>query len=119
MKRLIWAAALTFLLAAIIVFGKYTVTSNCRALLDEVEACQSEKNTASAIAKAEALENKWNKKEWLLSIFINRNIVQEIGVHIALIKQTASEPDSLDYGICCREAYVLLSHAVKNQRLSF
>lgn len=119
MKRLIWAGAFCIILAAILAFGTHTVKANCRELLSDIEACENEQNKISALEKAEILENKWIEKEPLLSVFINRNIVQEIGVHIALIQQTAVEPDSLDYAAACCEAHVLITHAIKNQRLSF
>ena len=119
MKRLIWAGAICVLLASILAFGNYTVKTNCRELLAGVEECKATQNKISAQEKAEILENKWVEKEPLLSIFVNRNTVQEIGVHIALIQQNATEPDSLDYAAACREVQVLITHAIKNQRLSF
>ncbi len=119
MKRLIWVAVFSAVLVAIIAFGNYTVKSTCSDLLAGIEECKSEQNKISAQEKAEILENKWIEKEPLLSVFVNRNIVQEIGVHIALIQQTADEPDSLDYAVACREAHVLVTHAIKNQRISF
>ncbi|MBP3692513.1 MAG: DUF4363 family protein [Clostridia bacterium] len=119
MKRLIWAAGLSILLVAIVAYGKFTVKANCNELLSDIEICKNEQNKISAQQKAEILENKWIEKEPLLSVFINRNIVQEIGVHIALIHQNATEPDSLDYAAACAEAHVLITHAIKNQRLAF
>lgn len=119
MKRLIWAAALSVLLCAILAVGNYTVNINCDRLLLSVEACKNEQNKISAQERAEILENDWVKKEPLMKFFINRNIVQEIGVHIALIRETSREPDSLDYKSACRETEILLTHAIKNQRLGF
>lgn len=119
MKRTIWAGVLSCLLAAILVFGNRTVKQNCNLLLEQVDGCKAEKNKASAIKMAEALEDEWIQKEGLLSVFINRNIVQEIGVSVALIKQYASKPDSMEYTAYCTQTQVLITHAVKNQRLSF
>ncbi len=118
MKRLIWATVLSFLLVAILIFGNFVVKTNCQILLDAVQECKTTQDKNSALQKAENLENMWVKKERRMAIFVNRNIVQEIGLHIALIKQTAAEPDSLDYLAACRETEILITHALKNQRFS-
>ncbi len=99
MKRLIIAGVLFVSVIAIYLISVCHITNSCnkaRQLLNNSVAAYTEKSTA--INEAKILEDYWNKKEKLLSVFVNHNRIDDIEQAISLLNVYAkNEKDPLFY----------------------
>ncbi len=93
MKRLIIAAILFVLVIATYLASLFYITNSCdtaRAMVESAVKVYTEKETAEKDAKE--LENFWNKKEPLLSVFVNHDRIDDIETAISLMNVYAKIP---------------------------
>ena len=118
MKRLIPAGIIALVLAVTFIAGNRFVQNNCRMLIEKTRICEECTAQKTALQNANELEALWNKKEPLLSVFTNLKTAQDIGIAISRIKVAAKEPQSTDFLFACREAEIMLTHLMKNEKLT-
>ena len=95
MKRLIPAAILFVLVITAYITSLLYITNSCdktKALLDVSVTAYKENKTAQKEAKE--IENFWNKKEPLLSVFVNHDRIDDIETAISLLNVYAKMPDN-------------------------
>lgn len=95
MKRLIPAAILFVLVITAYITSLLYITNSCdktKALLDISVTAYKENKTAQKEAKE--IENFWNKKEPLLSVFVNHDRIDDIETAISLLNVYAKMPDN-------------------------
>lgn len=95
MKRLIPAAILFVLVIVAYITSLLYITNSCdktKALLDVSVTAYKENKTAKKEAKE--IENFWNKKEPLLSVFVNHDRIDDIETAISLLNVYAKMPDN-------------------------
>ena len=93
MKRLIIAAVLFILVIATYLTSLFYITDSCNTASNMVENAllvYSEKETAEK--NAGELETFWNKKEPLLSVFVNHDRIDDIETAISLMNVYAKIP---------------------------
>ncbi len=84
MKRLIPAAIIFAVIIGVFISSYMYVTGICKDTTDLVNECVEEyKEKGKNETKAEELEKYWAKKEKVLSIFANHNMVDEIEIEIS------------------------------------
>lgn len=93
MKRLIVAAILFLVVIATYLTSLFYITDSCDKAKSMVENSISV-YTKNQTAKKEArdLENYWNKKEPLLSVFVNHDRIDDIETAISLMNVYAKIP---------------------------
>lgn len=95
MKRLIIAGVLFISVIAIYILSVFYITNSCdkaRELLNDSITAYNQNNTATTQTKK--LEDYWNEKEKLLSIFVNHNRIDDIEQAISLLSIYAKEKDN-------------------------
>ena len=99
MKRLIIAGVLFVSVIAIYLISVFYITNSCdkaRQLLNNSVSVYTEK--ATAVSEAKKLEDYWDKKEKILSVFVNHERIDDIEQAISLLNVYAkSEKDPLFY----------------------
>ena len=93
MKRLIIAAILFVLVIATYLTSLFYITDSCdtaRNMVKNAVQVYSEKETAEKNARE--LETFWNKKEPLLSVFVNHDRIDDIETAISLMNVYAKIP---------------------------
>lgn len=101
MKRLIIAGVLFILVVTIYIISVFYITNSCskaKALLNDSVTAYEDHDTAEAEAEAEKLKNYWDKKEKLLSVFVNHTRIDDIEQAVSLLNVYAkNEKDPLFY----------------------
>ena len=95
MKRLIPAGILLVLVIVTYVTSLFFITDSCdktKKLLDNSVTTYTQNKTAEKEAKA--VEKFWNKKEPLLSVFVNHDRIDDIETAISLLNVYAKNPDN-------------------------
>ena len=121
MKRLIIALVLLCVIIVILITGKHYVTGNVKAIETNLTVCvknYENRNYVSATDTACELERIWVENEDKLSVFVNKGILEEIGVSIARIKSCAKYQND-DFYPECDTLYVLLTHMKNDENFPF
>ena len=95
MKRLIIAGVLFVSVIGIYLISVFYITNSCneaRQLLNNSVTIYTEKSTAESEAKK--LKDYWDKKEKLLSVFVNHNRIDDIEQAISLLNVYAKSKDN-------------------------
>lgn len=99
MKRLIIAGVLFILVVTIYIISVFYITDSCnkaRTLLNDSVTAYNSNDTAENEAKK--LKNYWDKKEKLLSVFVNHTRIDDIEQAVSLLNVYAkNEKDPLFY----------------------
>ena len=95
MKRLIIAAILLVVVIATYLTSLFYITDSCdkaKSMIENSISVYSKNETAQTEAKN--LEDYWNKKEPILSIFVNHDRIDDIETAISLMNVYAKIPKS-------------------------
>lgn len=95
MKRLIIAGVLLVLVIATYLTSLFYITSSCdKAKVMVEDSIKAYSQTKAAEAEAKSLENYWDKKEPLLSVFVNHDRIDDIETAISLMNVYAKMPEN-------------------------
>lgn len=95
MKRLIIAGVLLILVVATYVTSLFYITNSCdkaKSMVEQSTKAYSQNKTAENEAKS--LEDYWNKREPLLSVFVNHDRIDDIETAISLMNVYAKIPNN-------------------------
>lgn len=116
MKRLISASVLLVIIVSLCVLNALTVKSAYDELLQKLELCIAEYNTDNverAFESATDLENDWKKREEILSIFVDHDIIDDLGVSISRLPSLANKKSDT-FLAECNAVKVALTHMIKD-----
>ncbi len=116
MKRLISAVILLAVITALCVINAVTVKSAHTKLSEKLEICieaYNKDDTEKAFNTATQLENDWEKREEILSIFVDHDIIDDLGVSISRLPALAKE-DSDTFLAECNAVKITLTHMIKD-----
>lgn len=115
MKRIIAAVVLSLIVAGLC-FADITLTDKtCDKLTRELDNCRmayESSDYAAAEKYAEALEKSWAEQEDLFSVFINHELIDDMGVSLAKLVPLAESRDDM-FLVECRVIEMTLKH-IKN-----
>ena len=109
MKRLLAAVVLFCLILSAYLSGYFYIKQTCNQANELLSDCIKEyelKN--SAVESAERLENFWQKKEKLLSVFANHTEIDEIELTISTLKVYSSTDDKVHFSEYSGNVKILL-----------
>lgn len=95
MKRLIPASIIFVLVIVTYLTSLYYITDSCdkaKSLLENSVQTYTRQKTAEKEAKK--MEDYWNKKEKVLSVFVNHDRIDDIEKAISLLNVYAKSPDN-------------------------
>lgn len=95
MKRLIPASIIFVLVIVTYLTSLYYITDSCdkaKSLLENSVQTYARQKTAEKEAKK--MEDYWNKKEKVLSVFVNHDRIDDIEKAISLLNVYAKSPDN-------------------------
>lgn len=116
MKRLISASVLLVIIVAICIVSAITVKSAYHDLSQKLEVCITEynaENIAKAFESATDLEKDWKKREEILSIFVDHDIIDDLGVSISRLPSLANKKSDT-FLAECNAVKVALTHMIKD-----
>lgn len=116
MKRLISASILLVIIVTLCIVNAFTVKSAYDDLSQKLELCISEYNSdniSKAFESATELENNWKKREEILSIFVDHDIIDDLGVSISRLPSLANK-ESDTFLAECNAVKVALTHMIKD-----
>lgn len=108
MKRLIAALVIVAIIVALCVCVSLVITrqlKEVRAMVSQCKECLQKKDSAKAEEIADALVESWEKKEALLSPFINHEKIDEISLEITSL---AANIHSNNLPVVLRDAETIL-----------
>lgn len=118
MKRLIPAAVLTIILIILCVFSKVTVdrvgkktNANIKECLESIE--NDKKDSEKKIKK---LETEWKKNMNVMSLFVNREKLDQVSGNIQTLKKYTDSRDEFDEA--CAKLKVIIDDIIEEQSLS-
>lgn len=109
MKRLVTAVALIVVITALCIGVNFLVSrevNSVRAMVNECKAYLEKKDSAQAQKTADALVLKWEKRETMLSPFINHEKIDEISLEITSL---AANIRAQNYPVLLRDAETILT----------
>lgn len=121
MKRLIISLAFFGAIAAISFLGISFVNNTYDSLtdlLDKAEHAAQEQNFEKAEELCNEVEKVYVKRERLLSAFVNRGVLDEIGLTISSLSPLANEESKAEFFSNVKEAKTSLKHIKNDQALS-
>lgn len=107
MKRIIAAAAIAVFLIAACLTDYFYIKNSYNSFTNDIAECVNaleQNNITEARARAEKLQGEWKKREKVLAIFVNHNIIDEIDTAII---QLIPYLDSKNYGLCVAQCAVI------------
>ncbi|MCI8361016.1 MAG: DUF4363 family protein [Clostridiales bacterium] len=122
MRRMTTALVLVLLLSGICVTGICTVNHHYKKidrLLDGAIDCYEQGDLERAAALAVDIENQWVQSERYLSLFVNHDTVDEVGVSISKLEPLALSGDWADYLAACKNAHLQILHIRENEKVNF
>lgn len=121
MKRFLIACTLIIIVAVLCSVGSWYL-KNTHAVIDEMLDNLLEhfeqgdmQQTAQA---ARALEKEWVKREKYLSIFIDHQKIDNIGISIAKLEPLAQLEAHAEFLAECKLAKVMLLHVINDEKIS-
>lgn len=120
MKRIIAAGVLGVIIAVCCIANTVYIKRSYGELTEDINLLKKEYSVSyeSAAEKAEKFEEKWVKKEALLSIFANHGIVDEIGVSISKLPIYARFKSDDMFLSECRSIELELTHMLKDTQIT-
>ena len=121
MKRLIAAGALLLFVAVSCVAGQIIVTHYGDDMTDSLNSAREailSQNYDEAAKSAKAAEDEYTKKEWVLSCFIDHNLVEELGEQLAELPSLAAEGSKEEFLSHLDAAKIKIVHIIKDNRFS-
>lgn len=109
MKRLITAITLIVIITALCIGVNFLVThevNSVRAMVTQCKDYMIKKDSAQAQKIADALVKEWEKRETMLSPFINHEKIDEIGLEITSL---AANIRAENYPVLLRDAETILA----------
>ncbi len=116
MKRLISASVLLVIIVSLCALNALIVKSAYDELSQKLEVCITEysaDNIAKAFESATDLENDWKKREEILSIFVDHDIIDDLGVSISRLPSLADKKSNT-FLAECNAVKVALTHMIKD-----
>lgn len=120
MKRLIAAAVLILIIAAACISNSVFINKTYKEFMGDISEMQKvfESDHGAAAALAGKFESKWAKKEDYLSIFVNHDIVDTLGVSIAKLPVYAEKNSAEMFISECRSIEIELMHMLKDAQIT-
>jgi hypothetical protein len=122
MKRLGVSLVILALIAAICIVGIIFIQiryEEVDKLLVQCEDFMEQDDWKSAARCANTAEKVWMKSEKGLSVFINHDLIDEVGLCIASISPYATPDTKQDFFAACKTAKTALLHMKNDQIISF
>ena len=119
MKRLIIAAVLFILVIAIYLTSLFYIKNSCnktQILLDNTISAYKQNHTAKN--EAEKLKKYWDKKEKVLSVFVNHNRIDDIEKAISLLNIYAKEKNNIIFYEYADNIKVLIHQILEDTKIS-
>lgn len=119
MKRMIAAAVLAVLIAALAAWGRLAVDSNITAveqLLTAAYVSAEAGDTEAAAEYATAAEQRLVQCEGYLSVFIDHSLVYELGVSVSRLPLMIQMDDTEEFLAECAAARTMVTHILKADR---
>ncbi len=119
MRRLTAAIILSVFLAGICITNSIVVKNAYKNLGENIEICRNAVSSAEeSLSAAQHLEDEWVQVEEILTAFVDHDIVDEIGVSIARLKNYAGVHEA-DYLAECTVIEMKLEHMKDNAEFGF
>ncbi|MBE6805541.1 MAG: DUF4363 family protein [Ruminococcaceae bacterium] len=120
MKRIIAAVVLALIVAGLC-FADVVMTNRIyNTLSANIKECRSaflQKDYITAEKKAKELEQNWTEREDIFSLFINHELIDEMGVSVAKLVPLAKTQDDM-FLIECRVVEMTLKHIKNDSRVN-
>ncbi len=117
MSRIIAAIILIFMLAGLCVADRIVIDNAYNEMYSEITACEAAKGTENADKAVSTIRKNWENREGLLSVFVNHDILDEIGVSVARLEALKSEADE-DYLSECAVIKLKLDYIKKDSGIN-
>ncbi len=120
MKRVIAAIVLILAVAGFCVFNVVYIENSYNDLksdIDGIKESYSSESVEAAQKKAAEFEEKWVKKEDNLSVFVNHDIIDELGVSISKLPIYAPLNEEL-FLAECKEIEIGLLHMLNDTKIN-
>ena len=117
MSRIIAASILIFMLAGLCVADRIVIDNAYNEMYSEITACEAAKGTENADKAVSTIRKNWENREGLLSVFVNHDILDEIGVSVARLEALKSEADE-DYLSECAVIKLKLDYIKKDSGIN-
>ena len=119
MKRIIPAVIILFIVI-FSYFGSYIyINYVCNAVEDQIEDCLNEyKKEGIAKNSTKKLNDYWDKKEKLLSIFVNHELIDKIEVSISNMNLHSNFEENTMFYESCDTVKMLLHQVKEDTRIS-
>ncbi len=119
MKRLIIAGVIFVIVIATYLTSLYYITDSCnqaKTLLNNSVKVYSENKTAESQAKE--MRDYWDKKEKVLSVFVNHDRIDEIEMAISLLNVYAKQKDNELFYEYADTVKILLHQIIEDTKIS-
>ncbi len=120
MKRVIAAIVLILVVAGFCIFNVVYIENSYNDLksdIDGIKESYSSESVEAAQKKAAEFEEKWVKKEDNLSVFVNHDIIDELGVSISKLSIYAPFNEEL-FLAECKEIEIGLLHMLNDTKIN-
>ncbi len=119
MRRLIAAAVLVFIIAGICIANSLTVKYAYEDLSEDIFILQNsfEESPEKAAELSAEFEEKWSKIEEPLSVFVNHDIIDNLGEAISRLPILAQKGEAM-FLAECKSIEMELLHMKKDTRIS-
>lgn len=117
MSRIIAAIILIFMLAGLCVADRIVIDNAYNEMYSEITACEAAKGTENADKAVSTIRKNWENREGLLSVFVNHDILDEIGVSVARLEALKNEADE-DYLSECAVIKLKLDYIKKDSGIN-
>ena len=120
MKRLAIAGVLFCIILGVCISNHFMVKNCCERMVFLIEECESafEEGDAEAVATAKELQRQWEEYTPLLSLFVSRAVIEEIGISIARIPPYAATGSRDSFFGECSAAKKMLFNMRDEERIS-
>lgn len=119
MKRLIIAGVLLILVVATYLTSLFYITNSCekaKSMVEQTTKVYTQKKTAENEAKS--LEDYWNKREPLLSVFVNHDRIDDIETAISLMNVYSKIPNNELFFECADNVNVLIHQILEDTKFT-
>ncbi len=93
MSRIIAAVVLILALAGLCIADRVVVNKTYDAMYEDITACEAAAGQENVKDTTANIKENWEKREGVLSIFVNHDILDEIGTSIARLDALSHESD--------------------------
>lgn len=121
MRRLIAAGVLLLFVAVCCVAGQIIVTHYGDDMTDSLNSAREaalQEDFEQAAHSVKRAEDEYAKKEWVLSCFIDHNLVEELGEQLAELPSLAAEGSKEEFLSHLDAAKIKILHIIRDNRFS-